>query len=151
MDTLGWNTFLFALKWIFIGLIYFVLAYVVLAVRREMSMRVKASPAEPNFSPGRLRVVNPGSDTRFRSGAMLELKPVTNIGAQPDNDLVLRDRFISRYHARLRWDGVGWWFEDLGSRNGSFVNNELVMPNTTIRVGNGTNVTVGGMVFQLIE
>lgn len=151
MDTFGWNTVLFGLKWIFIGLIYFVLVFVVVAVRREMGVRVKTSPVEADFSPGRLKVLSPGSDPKLRSGVLLDLKPVTIIGSQPDNDIVLRDRYISRNHVRLRWDGVGWWIEDLGSRNGTYVNNEACPPNTPVKISNGATLTVGGAAFQLIE
>jgi hypothetical protein len=152
MDTLGWNTILFAFKWVFIGLIYFVLVFVVLAVRREMAMRVRTTPnPEANFSPGRLKVISGGSDTKLRQGVVIELKPVTSIGSQPDNDLVLRDRFVSRYHSRLRWDGVGWWVEDLGSRNGTFLNNEVVAPDAPRQVQNGGMINIGGAAFQLME
>lgn len=151
MDTIGWNTLLFGLKWIFIGLIYFVLVFVVLAVRREMALRVKSSAAEADFSPGRLKVINPGSDAKLKAGSLLELRPITSIGAQPDNDIILHDRYSSRHHARLRWDGVGWWVEDLGSRNGTFLNNEACAPNKPVNVSNGSTITIGGTVFQLIE
>lgn len=151
MDTLGWNTLLFALKWVFIGLIYFVLVFVVLAVRREMGVRVKTRPPEASFSAGRLKVLSPGSDTRLRPGAILDLRPVTAMGSQADNDIVLRDRFISRYHARLRWDGVDWWVEDLSSRNGTFLNNEPVLPDTPRQMSNGATLTLGEMAFQMIE
>jgi hypothetical protein len=40
MDFLAWNTILFALKWVFIGLIYFVLFLLLLAVRREVSLHI---------------------------------------------------------------------------------------------------------------
>jgi pSer/pThr/pTyr-binding forkhead associated (FHA) protein len=44
------------------------------------------------------------------------------IGRKPDNDVSLHhDRYVSRYHARLRWDGTTWWLEDLASRNGTFL------------------------------
>ncbi len=151
MEFLGWNTLLFALKWVFIGLIYFVLVFIVLAVRREMALRVKSSPEEAAFSPGRLRVVAPGTDTRLHAGDLLELKPVTSLGSDANNDIVLRDRFISRAHTRLRWDGVGWWAEDLGSRNGTFVNNEPCPPGTPVKIEPGSNLVVGGVSFQLIE
>ncbi len=151
MDTFGWNTLLFALKWVFIGLIYFVLVFIVLAVRREMALRVKSSPEESDFSPGRLRVVSAGSDTKLRAGATLELKPVTTLGSGAECDLVLRDRFVSKEHTRLRWDGVGWWAEDLGSRNGTFINNEPCPPNTPVKIEPGSNLVVGGITFQLIE
>lgn len=151
MNALGWNTLLFGLKWVFIGLVYFVLIFVVLAVRREMAVRARATPEETSFSPGRLKVVTIGSDPHLRPGLLLDLKPVTALGAQSDNDLILRDRFVSRSHARLRWDGVGWWIEDLGSRNGTYVNNIAIAPNVPTKLENGSMIGVGGVAFQLIE
>lgn len=43
------------------------------------------------------------------------------IGRTPGNDIVLRDRRISRHHARLTRQGNLFVIEDLGSRNGVFV------------------------------
>jgi pSer/pThr/pTyr-binding forkhead associated (FHA) protein len=34
---------------------------------------------------------------------------------------------VSREHARIQWDGRGWWLEDLKSTNGTFVNGEKVL------------------------
>ncbi|PYQ38414.1 MAG: hypothetical protein DMF77_24165, partial [Acidobacteria bacterium] len=34
---------------------------------------------------------------------------------------------VSREHARIKWDGKGWWLEDLKSTNGTFVNGEKIM------------------------
>lgn len=34
---------------------------------------------------------------------------------------------VSREHARIKWDGRGWWIEDLKSTNGTFVNGEKVV------------------------
>ena len=151
MDTFGWNTLLFALKWVFIGLIYFVLVFIVLAVRREMALRVKSSPEESDFSPGRLRVVSAGSDTKLRAGATLELKPVTTLGSGAECDLVLRDRFVSKEHTRLRWDGVGWWAEDLGSRNGTFVDGARLEPHRARQVGQGARLGLGDVILELHE
>lgn len=152
METLGWNTLLFGLKWVFIGLVYFILVVVLLQVRREMTLRLKTAPAdEGGFSPGRLRVISKGSDPKLRPGAVLELKPVTQIGALPDNDLVLRDRFISGHHARLSWDGVGWTVEDLGSRNGTTVDQARVDPAEGRRIQNGALISLGEMTFELLE
>lgn len=33
---------------------------------------------------------------------------------------------VSREHARIQWDGRGWWIDDLKSTNGTFVNGEKV-------------------------
>lgn len=48
------------------------------------------------------------------------------IGRAPDTDLSLQDRFLSRRHARLHRDGERLLVEDLGSQNGTYVNDERI-------------------------
>jgi serine phosphatase RsbU (regulator of sigma subunit) len=48
------------------------------------------------------------------------------IGRGLTSDLVLADAFLSRQHARLYRHEETWWIEDLGSRNGTRVNGELL-------------------------
>lgn len=62
------------------------------------------------------------------------------VGRATDADLVLADRFVSRHHARLFWDGDALMVEDLGSRNGTLVNG-AVIPGPT-RVGPGDVIGV---------
>jgi len=52
-------------------------------------------------------------------------EPVT-LGRAADCDIVLPERQISRYHARVEWDVDGYVLRDLGSKNGTFVNGERV-------------------------
>src|SRR4051812_38609563 len=44
------------------------------------------------------------------------------IGAMEDNDLVLHDETVSRYHCRIVQEGNSYVLVDLGSTNGTFVN-----------------------------
>ncbi len=48
------------------------------------------------------------------------------LGRAPDCDIVLVERQISRYHARIERDREGYIVRDLGSKNGTFVNGEPV-------------------------
>lgn len=48
------------------------------------------------------------------------------IGRAADCDVVLSDRQISRYHARIERDAQGYLLRDLGSKNGTKVNAEVV-------------------------
>ncbi|HEX2241480.1 MAG TPA: DUF3662 and FHA domain-containing protein [Actinomycetota bacterium] len=48
------------------------------------------------------------------------------IGRLSGNDVVLADPNVSRRHAELRRDADKWWLVDLGSTNGSTVNEKLV-------------------------
>jgi pSer/pThr/pTyr-binding forkhead associated (FHA) protein len=48
------------------------------------------------------------------------------IGREPDCDVVIADRQVSRYHARLMSTPKGLLLEDLGSKNGTYLNGKLV-------------------------
>ncbi len=50
-------------------------------------------------------------------------------------DVTIADRFLSRRHARIFNSGEEWRIEDLGSRNGTFVNGRRVEQPTTIQAG----------------
>jgi hypothetical protein len=148
---MDWSIFLFILKWIFLGLVYLVLLLLLVAVQREMRMRLPSAQSASAVAFGRLRVLQPGSDTRLRPGALLALQPETSIGSQAGNDLVLLDRYVSSNHARLHWDGVTWWVEDLSSTNGTFVNQQRLAPGASQALPTGALLTVGDVSFEMME
>ncbi len=49
-------------------------------------------------------------------------KPSLTIGRGEECDVVLPDRQVSRRHVRILHDGLGYAVEDLGSKNGTYVN-----------------------------
>lgn len=57
------------------------------------------------------------------------------IGRSMKSDLSVADRFLSRQHARVYRTEEGWMIEDLGSRNGTFVNGVRVESPTKIAAG----------------
>jgi hypothetical protein len=149
---MDWSIFLFVMKWIFLGLVYLVLFLLLIGVQREMRMRLpQTAPSSPAASFGRLRVIQAGGDARLRPGAILPLQPETNLGSQAGNDLILRDRFVSGRHARLRWDGVAWWVDDLNSTNGTFVNRQRVSPGVPAGLASGSVLEIGDLAFEMIE
>ncbi|MDF1515193.1 MAG: FHA domain-containing protein, partial [Anaerolineae bacterium] len=48
--------------------------------------------------------------------------PSLTMGRSEDCEIVIPERQISRYHARVERDSNGYVFRDLGSKNGSSVN-----------------------------
>lgn len=155
VELFGFNTILFLLRWVFIGLIYLALFVVIFAVRRELSMQVRggrsAPRPAPGMAPGRLRVLANGTDRSLKPGQVFPLGLETRLGAEVDNDIVLRDQFVSGHHAILRWDGAGWWLEDLGSKNGTQVNQTSCYPHSPVRAGNRARLAIGDVRLELLE
>ncbi len=147
---MNFNTLLFAGKWAFIGLVYFILFVVVVAVRREMVARTARQLRLSRVAPGRLKVLNPGADSSFHPGDFISLNPETSLGAEDDNDIILADPFVSGHHARLRWDGAAWHVEDLGSTNGTILNGHICPPQIPQTVAAGSRLNLGDMFFELM-
>jgi predicted component of type VI protein secretion system len=68
-----------------------------------------------------------------------------SVGRVPDNDIQLDDFTVSRQHAVFVKQGAAWLVRDLGSLNGTYVNNERVDESV---VAHGDAVQIGR--FHLI-
>jgi len=71
------------------------------------------------------------------------------IGRSMSSDVAINDRFLSRHHARLRRAGEVWFIEDLGSRNGTFVNGVRADAPSTVRPGD--IITMSASVIRVFE
>ncbi|MFJ8045363.1 FHA domain-containing protein [Kitasatospora sp. NPDC096147] len=72
---------------------------------------------------------------------------VLRIGRMTGSGLRLGDATVSRHHAELRREGDGWVLYDLGSSNGTFVNELRVAGAVVVRAGD--RVRFGSLAFQL--
>jgi pSer/pThr/pTyr-binding forkhead associated (FHA) protein len=72
--------------------------------------------------------VHPVARLRQPEGGEFLLYPgrTVRLGRSAENDVVLNDPKISRFHAALDWTGSGFAIRDLGSINGTRVNHETV-------------------------
>jgi serine phosphatase RsbU (regulator of sigma subunit) len=75
-------------------------------------------------------------------------KPVTSIGRSSMNDLPISDKMLSRQHARIvKDDDGGLIVEDLGSRNGTFLNGDRLATPQPLKAGD--RITLGGVTLKL--
>jgi len=68
-------------------------------------------------------------------------RPLT-IGRSDECDIALPDRQVSRYHARITWQGDNYFIEDLGSKNGTHVNGHEVQEPTALHDGDELQVAL---------
>ncbi len=72
---------------------------------------------------------------------------VLRIGRASDNDVVVADLSVSRYHAELRKIGRGYEIVDLASHNGTFVNGQWV---SAAPVTERDIISIGPATFRLV-
>ncbi|RLB33239.1 MAG: hypothetical protein DRH12_18640, partial [Deltaproteobacteria bacterium] len=68
------------------------------------------------------------------------VKEKTTLGRSKDNDVVIADNTVSRHHAEIRRSNEGYMIVDLGSYNGTKINNKLIqvsplMDNDLVQIG----------------
>jgi hypothetical protein len=59
-------------------------------------------------------------------GELYTLAPVTLVGTDPTCNIVLVDQYMSSKHAEIKAEGGVWVLKDLGSTNGTYVNDRRI-------------------------
>ena len=95
-----------------------------------------------------LLVKNPADGT-VRSIALGEAQQELSIGRQPDCQIVLDSRQVSRKHACFFGSGDNWFVSDLGSTGGSRLNGKPVTDPVPVAVGD--TLEIGGWTLTLSE
>jgi hypothetical protein len=93
----------------------------------------------PTLPPGSSTLLVKGqSDAKTRT---VRLSASMTIGRGPECELRVDDTYASQQHARLFAKNNSWFVEDLGSTNGTFVNDQklaapaMLQPGDKVRVG----------------
>jgi pSer/pThr/pTyr-binding forkhead associated (FHA) protein len=147
---------LLILKIVFLVLLYGFILLVVRSATKDIggppqesimlgAAEADALRAELGVRPTRFRVLGgPG----LRAGKTIEIVSATVIGRDAGTGIRLDgDEFASSQHARIepRQDGV--WVEDLGSTNGTFLNERRLESPSQVR--SGDKIRIGTTVLEL--
>ncbi len=92
-----------------------------------------------------LEIVEPAS----HEGERFEVEEQVVVGRAVECDVSLLDNFLSSRHARFVADSGDLAVEDLGSTNGTYVNQELISGRATLH--RGDKVQVGGVLFEVVR
>ena len=86
--------------------------------------------------------------TNIVDGLMRLGDDTLTIGREQSNDLSLVDGSVSRFHARLDRCDEGYLLQDLGSTNGTIVDNETV---TQCKLVGGETIRFGSFIFKFLR
>jgi hypothetical protein len=141
---------LLVLRLAFAALLYLFLFSLVAVIRRDLRRPAVVAPssaAAGGAPPGDYLVVVAGEAGGLKAGAHLPLQPLTLVGRAADCQLRLADSFVSAHHARLRRREDGWYLEDLGSTNGTLLNQQPLEGEA--RLGYGDVIGIGQLRLKL--
>jgi pSer/pThr/pTyr-binding forkhead associated (FHA) protein len=145
------DSFLFILRLLLVVLLYLFLMQVVISITRDLrksaaTAATGAGRAQPVY--GHLVVVDSGP-SNILPGTRFDLAPQTNIGRGPTNTIQIPDSFISAENSKLWYHNGSWFVQDMGSVNGTYVNNQPAVEALPARVGD--ILRVGYIQFKLTQ
>ena len=108
-------------------------------IYRDLQMTTTALTQQGQVRAALCVIANEGETPAV--GTLFPLQPVTSIGRNGRNAIVLADSYASGEHALITWRGGQWWLEDLGSRNGTLLNDVLLEETAVITTGD--IITIG--------
>ena len=142
------NLALLVLKWVLLVLLYVFLFAAVVVVARDLKAPASsaAKKKKPSASSARMVVLeSPG----VQAGETFFLEGGAVIGRSSESDIEIPDTSVSHQHASVYQDGKYFKVEDLGSKNGTYLNQE----ETTgpVRLKHGDVIKVGKTTFEFME
>jgi pSer/pThr/pTyr-binding forkhead associated (FHA) protein len=133
----------------FAAILYLFLFRLVEAVRHDLrrpEQPPRRAETRAALEPGGALIVVDGADV-LASGSVVKLTDNFTIGRASDNDLALEDPLVSGQHARIWRQGKQWVLADLGSTNGTLVNDQPVEQDLPLQPGD--LISIGSARFRL--
>jgi hypothetical protein len=149
LDQLVAGGWLFAaLRVMFIALIYLFLFVVLRTTVRELAVAARMMGGEERRAAGIGLIVLDAAESSLAPGETLSLEPISSLGRVAGNMIVIDDPHTSARHAELRYARGQWWLRDLGSSNGTLLNDEPVRAVVGVRPGDV--IQCGRVRFRLV-
>jgi len=126
-----------AVRWESLGVVIGTLALGAWSLSGVESARENATERDRS---GKLivEVARPGADVET-----LEVEDGCLIGRGRDCVIALNDGSVSKWHARLHFDGRHAVFEDLNSTNGTLVNGRRIESGDSVQLRRGDHIGIG--------
>ncbi|WP_125154010.1 FHA domain-containing protein [Clostridium rectalis] len=95
-----------------------------------------------------LEIVEPGNSINLKRGGVIPIQGEITIGRRNGNTFVLDDPYVSGHHARVYIRNNEYILEDLGSTNGTLVNQVKIHGKKHLK--SGEIIKIGNTVLKFI-
>jgi hypothetical protein len=113
-----------------------------------MRVAIRGLRPAPGPQPSLQLLVLDGGESDLRPGQLIEVTEGAVLGRLGQAEVIVADPAVSSAHARISRAGAGWLVTDLGSTNGTLVNEALVAAQTAL--GPGDVLGLGNVRLQVV-
>lgn len=132
-------------KYIFIIIIYLF----IFSIIRLIYLDIKGMGSSVLDNTAYLKLINKKDSLPFKIKEHYSINNKLTLGRQNDNDIVLKDPFVSKNHLQIAEDEEEYYLEDLNSANGTYINGERV--GDVVKLKNGDILRVGSIEFLFVN
>lgn len=133
-------------KFIIIGIVYIIIFLALRIMYKDIKNGgKKKSVKKKSFG---LEVIDKGENHDLKDGAIIPVRGEITIGRKETNNLILDDQYASGNHARIFLKNTDYMIEDLGSTNGTMLNDKRLEGRAILKVGD--EIQIGSASFKVI-
>lgn len=96
-----------------------------------------------------LKLINRKDSLPFKMSEHYSIKESLSLGRRGDNDIVIKDPYVSKNHFQIVEDENNYYIEDLDSANGTYVNGQRL--EDIVELKNGDIIKIGNVEFLFVN
>lgn len=134
-------------KFIIIGIIYIIIVVALTIMYKDIKKpNRKKKKVSKKFG---LEVIKVGEGSNLKQGSIVPIQEQVTIGRKEDNMIILREAYVSSYHAKIYSRNNACFVQDLQSTNGTIINSKKISGEELLKVGD--LIKIGNSVFRIIS
>ncbi len=132
-------------RYLFILLIYLFMFGIIRLIYMDIKSISGASMENNTY----LKLINRKDTLPFKVKEVYNLDGSVIIGRGSDNDIVIKDPYISNKHIKIALDESEYFLEDFDSANGTYLNGDRVLD--VVKLKNGDRIKLGQLEFLYVS
>ena len=140
-----YNIFSLIFKYIFIVIIYLF----ILSIIRLIYLDIKGIDTTSLDNTIYLKLINRKDSLPFKVKEYYAIEDEIFLGRGNENEIVIKDPYVSKKHLKIVEDEGNYYLEDLNSANGTYVNGDKIID--VVELKNGDRIRVGQVEFLYVN
>jgi hypothetical protein len=127
------------------GIVYIIIILALRIMYKDVKNGDKKRVLKKAFG---LEIVSTGNNPNLKKGGIVPIRGDLTLGRKDDNMVVINDPYVSSYHAKIYVKNTDYIIEDLGSTNGTILNEDKIQGRAYINPGD--EIKIGSVLFRVI-